>query len=185
MVKNTKMENTFTHLPLSKQSKIIILLSLIITVLAVIVLWNNYNALPNTVAIHYGLNGQPNAYGPKAALLIPTTLLILITFLFILILRFRYTLIEKYPYLINLPSFVYKIGFEKNKKVKSELINKVFTVYTLSILYISILNLLITFSISTSNASLLLPSLFVIIIIFVVSVLALYRNIYKAISNKK
>lgn len=142
--------------------------------------------LPNIVTTHYGVNGTPS-YGEKSALLIIPVAYTAVFVLLLLILRYRYTLLEKYPYLINLPSFVYRLGREKNIDLRSRVMQKVFTVYSLAFFYVSLLFGTITYFIfqlpGSSSAFRLLP-LFAIIIALVASVLLLYRRIYRSFAKK-
>lgn len=44
--------------------------ALLVIFFTVIVIWRQYGSLPNTIAIHYGLYGKPNAYGHKSIWLV-------------------------------------------------------------------------------------------------------------------
>lgn len=182
-MKSKNNSSTLIHAPLSKTSKAIIIISMIILVATVITGIYYFFNLPNIVPTHYGLNGKVTTYGSKSVFFIPMFLLFGVVVLLLAILHFRYTLIEKYPYLINLPSFVYRLGAQKDKKLQSKVISRVFTVFSLSVLYVSVLNLIITTAIFTQSTSLLLPSVWVAVAVFVVTVILLYRNIYKEFSK--
>jgi len=64
-----------------------------------------YFTLPEIIPTHFGLKGSPDAYGSKFVFLILPALLSLAPAIILLIIKFRFTLINKYPYLINLPGF--------------------------------------------------------------------------------
>ncbi len=99
------------HYPLSKAARMIVLSSLIINIFMILL-------------IAYFYHGAPNS-GLKATLLILPAIFITIFVIFLLILRFRYTLLEKYPYLINLPSFVYRLGMEKDPVMQGKIISRI------------------------------------------------------------
>jgi uncharacterized membrane protein len=175
MPKTTKA----VHYPLSGAAKALILSAFIINLLALFVVAYYYPSLPNVTPTHYGINGAPNSYGNKSSLLIIPGIFIALFVFLVLILRFRYTLLEKYPYLLNLPSFVYVLGTKTSPSVQGEVINRVFSVFSLSVLYVSLLNLTISLAIMRQDAYLLLPSVLAIIAVFIASVLLLYRSIYR------
>ncbi len=137
-----------------------------------------------TIAYYYPTSITQNS---KAFFIIPTVFT-LIFVLFLLILRFRYALLERYPYLINMPSFVYRLGMAKDPETEGKIINKVFIIHSLAALYISVLEIVITYSVLPINGvehtQLLLPSLLIVIVVFVVSVFGLYRNIYISFAKK-
>jgi uncharacterized membrane protein YhdT len=64
-----------------------------------------YFTLPEEIATHFGLSGKPTSYGDKTAFLILPIAFSLAPAIFLIVTRFRFMLINKYPYLINLPAF--------------------------------------------------------------------------------
>ena len=108
-----------------------------------------------------------------------------VSVILLLVIKYRYTLFEKYPYLMNLPSMFYRIGQQKGQKSannQSIAFSMIFTVHSLVIAVIGFLSVLLTFSIASSvrgNAA--SPFLYVYLataLIMAVSVLFLYRRIY-------
>ncbi len=97
----------------------------------------------------------------------------------LLVIRYRYTLLEKYPYLMNLPSFFHRI---KGKDDQSIAFSMIFTVHALVQAFVGLLSLLLTIAIGNSiKASTASPFIYVYIamaLILVVAVLLLYRRIY-------
>ncbi len=86
--------------------------ALIIVFMALIWLTGLYafTTLPEQIPTHFGLSGKPDAFGNR-----PTFLLIPIAFslapvIILLIVRFRFTLINRFPYLVNLPAFFSQLG---------------------------------------------------------------------------
>ncbi len=178
------------HYPLSVWAKRMIGIALIANLLSILVVLYYYPNLPGTVATHYNISGAANAYGSKLNLMVVPGIFIAMYILFLLIIRYRYTLLEKYPYLINLPSFVYRLGMEKNPTVQGQIINRVFTVYSVSVLFISLLNIVITTYIfmqadTGQPGVFLLPGIIVIIVLFVATVLLFYRSIYRSFAEKE
>ncbi len=176
-----------THYPLSRFARITLLCGLIVNIIALLIFAHYYQMLPSTIPNHLNLNH--NALGPKTSLLVIPAIFWTVFVLFLVIIHFRYTLLEKYPYLINLPSFVYRLGMEKNPKLEGEVINKVFTVYSLTMLYVPIVNLILTLSLLPNAghglyARTILPFIFITVAIFVIAVFALYRNIYRSFAKR-
>ena len=101
----------------------------------------------------------------------------------ILAIRYRYTLFEKYPYLMNLPSIFYRIEDKKGSNNQSAAFSMIFTVHALVMAFLGLLSLVLTVSIVSSIGSkpAALTSLYAylaIIVILLVSVLWQYRRIY-------
>lgn len=155
------------HYPLSNLARA----ALLIAVMLNISVWL-------TVAHYYPTSAMQNS----DALFIIPAVFTLILIMFLLILRFRYTLLEKYPYLINMPSFVYRLGMAKDPDTEGRIISRVFIIHSLAALYISALEVVIAYSVlpihGMQNVRILLPSLVIVIAVFVISVFALYRSIY-------
>ena len=95
------------------------------------------------------------------------------------VIRYRYTLFEKYPYLMNLPSLFYRI---KDTSKQSIAFSMIFTVHALVMAVIGFLSLLLTVtvgsSVRSSAASPLIYVYLVTLAILGVAVLLQYRRIY-------
>ena len=100
----------------------------------------------------------------------------------LLIIRYRYTLFERYPYLMNLPSLFYHIGEQKDGKNKQSIaFSMIFTVHALVIAFLGVLSVVLTISIGSSvkgSASPFLYAYLTIIVVLVAAVLLQYRRIY-------
>jgi hypothetical protein len=98
------------------------------------------------------------------------------------IIRYRYTLFEKYPYLMNLPSLFYRIKEQRGKDNKGIAFSMIFTVHSLVIAFLGLLSLILTISIGSGTkagaASIYLHLYLVMIAVLVISVLLQYRRIY-------
>ncbi|BBB33113.1 conserved hypothetical protein [Thermotomaculum hydrothermale] len=93
------------EIPLSKRGNFFLYASLVFSFLILIFGVYAYFHLPEKVAVHFGLNGQPDRFGNKTELLGISILFFVISFLFSLFVYKRYYLFEKFPYLINIPAF--------------------------------------------------------------------------------
>jgi hypothetical protein len=105
-----------------------------------------------------------------------------VSVLLLLIIRYRYTLFERYPYLMNLPSLFYHLGEQKNANKQSIAFSMIFTVHALALAVVGFLSFLLTISIGSGmNDSAASPFLYIYlatIAVLVLSVLLLYRRIY-------
>lgn len=91
--------------PFSKEGKKWILMSLLIVILMWAVSLYAYFTLPDIIPTHFGMKGNPDAYGNKTIFLILPVLFSLAPAIILIMVKFRFVLINKYPYLINLPGF--------------------------------------------------------------------------------
>ena len=100
----------------------------------------------------------------------------------LLVIRYRYTLFEKYPYLMNLPSLFYYLGEQKDASKQSIAFSMIFTVHAFVLSVLGFLSLLLTVTIGSSikgnAASPFLYIYLVIVAILIASVFLLYRRIY-------
>ena len=126
-------------------------------------------------AYYFGITG-------KLALFIVPLVFTLVSILLLLIIRYRYTLFEKYPYLMNLPSLFYRIGDKEGNDNQSIAFSMIFTVHGLVIAFMGLLSLVLTISIGYSvHAKVASPFFYMylaIVAILVISVLLQYRRIY-------
>lgn len=61
--------------------------------------------LPEVVAVHFGLSGQPDRYGPPGELLLVPAAFSLAPIIILLVTGYRFHLVNRRPYLLNLPAF--------------------------------------------------------------------------------
>ena len=151
---------------LEKGAKILIVVGLLL----ILISW--------ILAVHY-LSVNQIAKDRLALLLIPL-IFTAVAAILLLVIKYRYTLFEKYPYLMNLPSIFYRIGEGKDKKKKGIAFNMIFTVHSLVLTFLGLLSILLTLSIG-SNAKTSSPffySYFIVIAVSIVSVFLIYRRIY-------
>ena len=177
----------FKRYQLSSAARAIILLGVLINIATWLAIAYYYPALPNTIPTHFNASGMPTSYADKIVVLLVPALLSAIIIVILLVLRYRYALLERYPYLLNLPAFAYRLGIEKNSATHGTIINRIFTVHTLSILYISILCAVIVYAMLSLNGqglSLLLPAILITVVVFVATVFLVYRSIYRSFAVK-
>ncbi len=75
-----------------------------------------YMSIKGVIPTHFGPSGQPDAYGSSEVFLIVTPLISIAPVAIILVARYRFTLVNKYPYLVNLPAFyayITRVPFER------------------------------------------------------------------------
>ncbi len=75
-----------------------------------------YLTPPQKVPVHFGFGGDPIRYGDKTSFFIVTASFSIAPVIFLLITKYRFTLINKYPYLVNLPAFFTSITKIPEKK---------------------------------------------------------------------
>jgi len=78
-----------------------------------------YTSLPGVVPTHFDLGGMPTVYGEKIILLVIPLAFSAAPIIFLAITKFRFALVNKFPYLINLPAFymsLAKLPFEERGK---------------------------------------------------------------------
>ena len=130
------------------------------------------------LAVYY-INVNQIAKDRLALLLIPL-IFTAVAAIILLVIKYRYTIFERYPYLMNLPSIIYRIGGGKDTKKQSIAFNMIFTVHSLVLTFLGLLSILLTLSIG-SNAKTSSPffySYFVVIAVLIISVFLIYRRIY-------
>ena len=98
------MEISAIPLPLSKKGRLMIGL-LILGLIAIWVLSFYANlTMPENAPRHFDLSGEPTSYGNNEDSFILPISFSLAPLIFLLIVKYRFLLINKYPYLISLPA---------------------------------------------------------------------------------
>jgi hypothetical protein len=124
---------------------------------------------------YFGITGKITQF------IVPFIFTCVLTILLVII-KYRYTIFEKYPYLMNLPSLFYRIKEQKGKDNRGIAFSMIFTVHSLVIAFLGLLSLILTISIGSSiktgSASAYLHLYLVIVAVLVISVLLQYRRIY-------
>ena len=96
--------------PLSRRGRILCLLNILMIILMFAAGFYFYWILPQEVPTHFDISGNPDDYGNKSELLLLPFAFSLAPLIVLLFVRFRFALINRYPYLINLPAFMLKVS---------------------------------------------------------------------------
>jgi len=121
------MEEEIYSISMSVKGKIMIVL-IVLGLLSIWILgFYAYLISPQEIPVHFGSSGEPTNYGGKYTLLIFPAIFSISPIIFLLFVKYRFILINKHPYLINLPAFF--IYIPKIPKEKRGLwVNKYFEV---------------------------------------------------------
>ena len=84
-----------------------------------------YTTLPDRIPTHFGLSGKPDAFGNRLTFLLLPIAFSLAPVIILLIVKLRFTLINKFPYLVNLPAFFSQLGQLPDER-RSYWLNKYF-----------------------------------------------------------
>ncbi|MCS7142234.1 MAG: hypothetical protein NZ920_00345 [Aigarchaeota archaeon] len=153
-----------------------------------------YLSLPPTVAIDFDSSGMPVEVGPKSELLFSIGVLIGVTFgvtlLITVISLKRHIIVERYPYLINLPAFSLLLG-RLPEDVRREYVDRIFLVVSLTpFLLIWTIYYPITYFILESARTGFFPYgphmltlVFTWIAVFVAAYFLYYRKLYREIKT--
>jgi len=138
-----------------------------LNVLAVIFLWIYplffQSLLPETVPVHFNLEGKPDRQGSKEELLLIPLSLSIAPLIILLATKYRFTLINRYPYLVNLPSFYINIGKIKPER-RSYWVNRYFELLLLFSLLMTLSFILLEHAIFSAALSGELPVWFYLFI---------------------
>ncbi len=119
------MKEQIQPVPLSKEAKIMIVLIMLGLLSIWIIAIYTYYTLPQEVPAHFGFSGKPTRYGDKFTFLILPPALSIGPVIFLLLTKYRFTLINKHPYLVNLPAFFTNIS-KVQKERRGLWVNKYF-----------------------------------------------------------
>ena len=111
--------------PLGLVAKFLVLIILVGVALLWVIGVYAYTTLPERIPTHFNIRGEPDAYGSRSTFLIlpPAFTIAPAIILAITLLRFR--LVNKHPYLVNLPAFYTRIT-KLPRHMRGEWINKYF-----------------------------------------------------------
>ena len=129
-----------------------------------------YTTLPDTIPTHFGVSGKPDAFGTRITFLLLPIAFSLAPAIILLIVKFRFTLINKYPYLINLPAFYTSLSGLREER-KSFWINKYFELVAAIGVFVSIFLLALFLGIYAGTIEGRMPMWFTIVILVVPLVL--------------
>jgi len=118
----------FQHTPLTRRGRILFYLNLLLIAALILAPLPYYWILPDRVPSHWNAEGEITSYSSKVEMiLLLSTLMPLANIVLALITRFRWTILNKYPYLISIPGIavvLYKTGMDP--ETRSRVMNRVF-----------------------------------------------------------
>ena len=130
---------------------------------------------------YFGLSGS------KITLFIVPLIFTCVSVVLLVVIRYRYTLFEKYPYLISLPSIFYRVGGRRDTGKQSIAFSMIFTVHALVIAVVGLMSLLLTVSIGYSEQNnTVSPFLYLYLVtvaVLIIAVFLQYRRIYLKLSK--
>ncbi len=144
-----------------------------------------YVSIKGVIPTHFNFSGEPTTYGKPTLLywmLIPLVHISIIILLNI-VYYYRWTLISKYPYLINIPAFMMMDGRIDESK-KQYYIDRVYSILSFVGVYIGILMILIEFGIGYSSlikyySIFFTLGMIILTILLVLGIILYYKNIYR------
>lgn len=148
-----------------------------------------YRILPDTVPTHYDLYGRPNGWGSKASLLLAPAILTGVGIALLAVIKYRYTMIERYPYLVNMPAFMILVSSDRlTPTERSSIVNMVFEVISIELALLGLLGLEITYFSFTmvtggSSIGLFSSTLYTTIAIMIAIPLFLFYKTYTKIKT--
>lgn len=95
--------------PLPPRGKFYFALILLLIVALLVYGAYEYLSLPDQIPHHFDFQGQPTSYGKKEEVLFLSLLFVTIPILLLLLIRFRFFLINRYPYFLSFPAFFTKL----------------------------------------------------------------------------
>ncbi len=134
-----------------------------ILILGVVAMWGlaiyAYGNLPDEIPGHFGFNGEPTRYDSKATFFILPAAFSIAPIILLLLTMFRFTLFNKYPYLLNLPAFYVNIS-KIPKEKQAFWINRYFEVLILLGVVLTISFLILEYGIYHGSMAGKLPTWF-------------------------
>ncbi len=80
-----------------------------VVILGVVFLWvlalQAYWTLPETIPSHFDFQGRPDAQGSRSTVLVLATVFSLVPVILLLVVRYRFVLLHRWPELLNLPGY--------------------------------------------------------------------------------
>ena len=99
------MKLTVAPAPLGVLGRAFVALIVVLLVLIWLIGLYAYTTLPDRIPTHFGLSGKPDAFGNRLTFLLLPIAFSLAPLIILLIIKLRFTLINKFPYLVSLPAF--------------------------------------------------------------------------------
>lgn len=145
-----------------------------------------YVSIKGIIPTHFNFSGEPTAYAKPTLLywvLIPIVHLSIVVLMNI-VYHYRWTLINKYPYLINIPAFMMMNGRADESK-RRYYIDRIYSILSIISVYIGILMIFIEFGIGYSSIIkyyyniVFTVGMIIITIFLVLGIILYYKNVYR------
>ncbi|MCE4607131.1 MAG: DUF1648 domain-containing protein [Desulfurococcales archaeon] len=177
----------FLELPLTEKGRKFLYANLLIITLLIAAPIISLTYMPSIVPTHWNAEGQVTSYSTNTfAVIVLATVMPLANIIIVLVTIYRWKLINKYPYIINLPAITLVMSSGNlDQREKSEIVNKIFEVTLLAGVtvgaYLLGLEVIMIYSMITGYLNNALSLSYAIIggILMIIPVILLYRRIYK------
>ncbi len=148
-----------------------------------------YFELPIYIPIHYGMNGIPNGYGQSWLFPLLSIILVIAPIIVLLTVKYRFKLLNKYPYFINMPAFYFSEITRMKRDKRSYWVNKYFELILGAGVSIAGLMIVMIIGLLESSVNYFLSqdiSILSILWILATIVIMFYylRDLYKQVLNK-
>ena len=104
------MKLTITPAPLDPLGRAFVALIVVFLLLIWLTGIYAYTTVPDRIPTHFDLSGKPDAFGNRLTFLLLPIVFSLAPVIIMLLVRFRFTLVNGFPYLVNLPAFFAQLG---------------------------------------------------------------------------
>ncbi|MEB3755919.1 MAG: DUF1648 domain-containing protein [Desulfurococcales archaeon] len=177
----------FLELPLSEKGRKFLYINLIVIILLIVIPIISLLYMPNVVPVHWNAEGQVTSYSTNiSAVIILATVMPLANIIIVIVTIYRWKLVNKYPYIINLPAITLVMSSSNlDQQEKSEIVNKIFEVTLLVGItvgaYLLGLEIIMIDSMITGyiNNALALSYSIIGALLMIIPIILLYRRIYK------
>ena len=179
--------SSFPELPLSQKGKRLLYINLFIVILLIAIPIVSLTYMPSIVPSHWNAEGQVTSYSTSTSTVIIIAIVMpLANIIIVLTTAYRWKLVNKYPYIINLPAITLVMSSGNlDHREKSEIINKIFEVTLLAGViigtYLLGLEIIMLDSMITGyyNNALTLSYTIIGAVLMIIPIILLYRRIYK------
>ncbi len=168
--------------------RMLLIINIVLIVIYVFVSLYIYFILPDVVPTHFNVYGKPDSYGSKIVFLYTTLTTLPVEFIVLILVRYRFKIINKYPYLVNYPVMVMLLSSDKIEPVKKAYyINEINKVLIITNIILCIMFIAISTIVGYAMLIKYFPAtiFYIVLIAFTVMIigipLIMYRNIHRKI----
>lgn len=166
---------------LERKAKVLIAAAVLMDILSLAVAAYFYLGPQRASPGPYGVAQAQGAYGNFAGMLALPLVFALITVALLLLLKYRYALIERYPQTISIPGLAYRTGAGGRRDSAGVAVNKVFTVFAAAVMSVAVIGFLATLAAFGPRPPVVLfaESMIVLAFSLIVLLFVLYKNASK------